>query len=120
MHVCVVCVFCGVCVRARRFRYVNKTLSTILSEAGVTSITGAALNATFVAAASASQYSWVTYPWSVSGAAGVFTKRAVVGPAGSRTFASRYYLGIGYNAGEQGGCPVCVSMRRHCCEGYLT
>lgn len=93
----------------------NQTLSSILSTAGVTSITGAQLNATFVAAATASQYSWVTYPWSVAGAAAVFSKRAVVGPAGGGAFASRYYLGVGYNAGEQGASCPCACA---CACGY--
>ena len=82
--------------------FVNQTVTAILNTAGVTSITGDQLNTKMTDAADASQWSWVTYPWSTSSSTSVFTKRAVVGPAGTRGLAKQYYLGAGYNIKLQG------------------
>ena len=98
----------------------NKTLSTIVTDAGITTITGAALNTQFVNAASMSQNSWVTYPWATPGALGVFTKRAVVGPAGSRGLAKQYYLGAGYNARESCTCTHAHMQCRVCGLGLCS
>ena len=83
----------------------NQTVTAILNTAGVTSITGATLNTEFVTAADTSQWSWVTYPWSTTASTTVHTKRAVVGPAGTRGLAKQYYLGAGYNIKLQGTIP---------------
>ena len=85
--------------------FVNQTVTAILNTAGVTSITGDQLNTKMTNAADASQWSWVTYPWSTSSSISVFTKRAVVGPAGTRGLAKQYYLGAGYNIKLQGTVP---------------
>ena len=92
--------------------YVNQTLSSILLAAGVTSITGATLNTEFVTAADTSQWSWVTYPWSTTASTTVYTKRAVVGPAGTRGLSQKYYLGAGYNS-EQGAYHLRLVLLMH-------
>ena len=82
--------------------FVNQTVTSILNTAGITSVSGTALNTKFATAADTSQWSWVTYPWSTTSSTTVYTKRAVVGPAGTRGLSQKYYLGAGYNLEQQG------------------
>ena len=92
--------------------FVNQTVTSILNTAGITSVSGTALNTKFATAADTSQWSWVTYPWSTTSSTTVYTKRAVVGPAGTRGLSQKYYLGAGYNS-EQGAYHLRLVLLMH-------
>ena len=87
---------------------VGKSLQAILDAAGIVSITGAALNAKFVAAANGGG-GYVSYPWGVSGGP-VSTKTSYVAKVvqyGAGVLAQEYYVGSGFNVAPLAVVPDC-------------